>query len=142
MATTLATNPVPESEKPATELQEGEVQETPAALVKVFAFQYPPFPPKPEGKTIIPFKDFKPKGVVPADSDEEEFDTEGIRTVRLPVKHIPDPEERAAYERLKRARKRRRGNQGAGLGPASKKREEGPTVSRLVAQVIRYNEGN
>lgn len=134
MATTLATNPVPESEKPATDeikLQEGEVQETPAAPIKVFAFQYPPFPPKPEGKTIISFKDFKPKGVIPADSDEDEFDAEGVRTVRLPVKHIPDPAERAAYERLKRARKRRRGNQGAGLGPASKKREDGPTKAWL-----------
>lgn len=129
--TTTITEPTSQTENPAGEgikLQggAGEVQETPDAPIKVFAFQYPPFPPKPEGKVIIPFKDFKPKGVIPADSDDEEFDAEGVKTVRLPVKHIPDPEERAAYERAKRARKRRRGNQGAGLGPASKKREDGP----------------
>lgn len=137
--TTTITNTTSQPENPPAEgitLQggEGEVQDTPAAPVKVFAFQFPPWPPVPEGKVIIPFKDFKPKGVIPADSDEEEFDAEGVKTVRLPVKHIPDPEERAAYERAKRARKRRRGNQGAGLGPASKKREDGPMVSRAYCE--------
>ncbi|KAG8983618.1 hypothetical protein FRB90_005870, partial [Tulasnella sp. 427] len=133
MATTMAiTEPVEDAQKaPPDEAKPQEVmipavEEPSVAPMKVFTFQFPPFPPVPEGKTIIPFKDFKPKGIIPADSDEDEFDAEGVRTVRLPVKHIPDPEERAAYERAKRARKRRKGTQGAGLGPASKKREDAP----------------
>ncbi|KAG8864598.1 hypothetical protein FRB96_005102 [Tulasnella sp. 330] len=84
-------------------------------------YRWPPFPSPPPGKTITPFRDFKPKGIVEAapDSDDEEFDVEGVKTVKLPVVHVSDPVEKAARDRAKRAKKRRKGAQGPGLGGAA-----------------------
>lgn len=55
---------------------------------------FPPFPTAPQGVPIIPFKDFKPKGIlmkIEADSveheNDEEVDAEGVPTVVLRVKH-------------------------------------------------------
>ncbi|KAG8934842.1 hypothetical protein FRC02_009162 [Tulasnella sp. 418] len=80
---------------------------------------WPPFPTPPEGVKIISFKEFKPKGIiVSADSDEEdEVDGDGVKTVRLDVDHV-GPEEKAARDRAKRARRRRKGASGADAGTA------------------------
>jgi len=49
---------------------------------------WPPFPPTPPGTTIIPFQDFEPKGiVVPLEDNAQEFDGDGVPTVRLRVQH-------------------------------------------------------
>ncbi|PVF95525.1 hypothetical protein CPB86DRAFT_738689 [Serendipita vermifera] len=48
---------------------------------------WPPFPTPPEGAMIIPFTQFEPKGIVISVDDESERDGEGLRTVRLQVKH-------------------------------------------------------
>jgi hypothetical protein len=57
-------------------------------------FKYPPFPPVPEGVTIIPYKDFKPSGIkkfLDLTLDEIELDGIGIPTTELLVKHAgPD----------------------------------------------------
>lgn len=97
---------------------------------KVFKYHWPPFPKPPAGKHIIPFKDFTAKGIVAADSDDEELDGGGVPTVKLAgITHFGDPAEREAYDRQKRARKRRKAPQGPGLGPVEKKEDEGVIVS-------------
>ncbi|KAF9068337.1 hypothetical protein BDP27DRAFT_1448523 [Rhodocollybia butyracea] len=49
-------------------------------------YTFPPFPPIPEGVTLIPFKDYKEKGIrIQEDSDEgPEVDGLGIPTIDLP----------------------------------------------------------
>lgn len=81
-------------------------------------YRWPPFPSAPAGKTIVPLKSFKAKGIPQPvdDSDDEELDAYGVKTVKLPVVHIADPVEKAARDRAKRAKKRRKGLQGPGLG--------------------------
>ncbi|KAG8896415.1 hypothetical protein FRB99_008899 [Tulasnella sp. 403] len=92
----------------------------PAEEEKEFPFQFPPFPPVPPGKTIIPFKSFKAKGVrPPAESDDEGVDGDGMKTTKLGTVHL-DPIEKAARDRAKRAKKRRKGlsgKTGAGIAP-------------------------
>lgn len=109
----------PAGEEPTTEntigMDEGEIQK----------YRWPPFPDPPEKKVIIPFSEFQPKGIVVQDSDEEdEYDGDGVKTVKLLSSHIADPKEKAAHDRAKRARKRRKGPQGPGLGPKNGNDEE------------------
>ncbi|TFK43955.1 hypothetical protein BDQ12DRAFT_675853 [Crucibulum laeve] len=53
--------------------------------------KYPPFPPVPQGATIIPFKDFKEAGIQIFSSDDgEEVDGLGVPTVTLRVPHETD----------------------------------------------------
>ncbi|KAG8988544.1 hypothetical protein FRB93_004035 [Tulasnella sp. JGI-2019a] len=81
-------------------------------------YHWPPFPDPPAGKTITPYKQYKPKGIIAAaeDSDDEEVDAEGVKTIKLTVVHVSDPVEKAIRDRAKRAKKRRKGAQGPGLG--------------------------
>jgi hypothetical protein len=49
---------------------------------------WPPFPQLPSGTTIIPFRDFEPKGIViPLEDEVQELDGDGVPTVRLRVQH-------------------------------------------------------
>lgn len=49
---------------------------------------WPPFPETPPGTTIIPFRDFEPKGIVVLLEDHaQELDGDGVPTVRLRVQH-------------------------------------------------------
>lgn len=51
---------------------------------------FPPFPDPPPGVKIMPFKDFKPRGIQikdELDDDAIEVDGEGRPTARLNVKH-------------------------------------------------------
>ena len=52
--------------------------------------KFPPFPEIPEGVSIIPFSQFRPKGIkkrLVADSDYPDLDGHGRPTVRLKVAH-------------------------------------------------------
>jgi len=58
---------------------------------------FPPFPTPPPGVTLVPFKDFKPRGIQlfseatgGLDEEEMELDGMGIPTVELRVKHLTD----------------------------------------------------
>ncbi len=102
-----------------------------------YQFMFPPFPTVPEGKTIVSFKQYKPKGIKISESDDEEVDGDGVPTTELNVTHIADPEEKAALARKKRARQRRK-NQGAGLGPAVKT-SDGPAVSAARKSIFVCN---
>ncbi|KAJ7184769.1 hypothetical protein C8R46DRAFT_983906 [Mycena filopes] len=71
--------------------------------------RFPPFPEVPEGVTIIPFKDFKEKGIQMRLSDEpDENDIEkdglGIPTVPLRVKHDTDVSKTNPNRRRKTAK--------------------------------------
>jgi hypothetical protein len=78
---------------------------------------WPPFPLPPAGVTLIPFREFEPKGIfkVKEPFEEEEFDAEGVPTIKLAVEH-GSLQEKAARERLKRARKRQRAAAQGGAG--------------------------
>lgn len=75
--------------------------------------RFPPFPNPPEGVTIMPFKDFKPRGIQlfaqlkrsqDGDEDEDvELDGMGIPTLELRVKHTTD--ECKSNKRKKRKKK-------------------------------------
>ena len=77
--------------------------------------RFPPFPNAPEGVTIMPFKDFKPRGIQlfaqlkrsgngDGDEDEDvELDGLGIPTLELRVKHSTD--ECKSNKRKKRKKK-------------------------------------
>ncbi|KIK81810.1 hypothetical protein PAXRUDRAFT_832598 [Paxillus rubicundulus Ve08.2h10] len=58
--------------------------------------KFPPFPKPPEGVTIMPFKDFKARGIQlfseskQPEDDEDELDALGIPTVELRIKHATD----------------------------------------------------
>ncbi|TCD59967.1 hypothetical protein EIP91_010957 [Steccherinum ochraceum] len=70
---------------------------------------FPPFPAPPPGVRLIPFSEFKPKGLVvrvedPEDNDveeSEEVDAEGIPTVALRVKHELTEAEQARKKKRK-----------------------------------------
>jgi hypothetical protein len=54
---------------------------------------FPPFPPVPEGVTIVPFNRFKERGIqifAIEEGDDEERDGLGIPTVQLRVHHDSD----------------------------------------------------
>jgi hypothetical protein len=54
---------------------------------------FPPFPPVPEGVTIVPFAKFKERGIqifATQEGDDEERDGLGIPTVELRVQHDTD----------------------------------------------------
>jgi hypothetical protein len=58
---------------------------------------FPPFPTPPPGVTLIPFKDFRPRGIQlfseatgGLDEEDMELDGIGIPTVELRVKHSTD----------------------------------------------------
>ena len=52
---------------------------------------FPPFPKAPEGVTIMPFKDFKERGIcIEPGDDDAEVDTLGIPTVPIKVQHKTD----------------------------------------------------
>jgi len=75
--------------------------------------RFPPFPNPPEGVTIMPFRDFKPRGIQlfaqlkrsgNGDEDEDvELDGLGIPTIELRVKHSTD--ECKSNKRKKRKKK-------------------------------------
>ncbi|KAL4081360.1 hypothetical protein V8B97DRAFT_13831 [Scleroderma yunnanense] len=75
--------------------------------------RFPPFPNPPEGVTIMPFKDFKPRGIQlfaqlkRSDNGDEDDDVEldglGIPTLELRVKHTTD--ECKSNKRKKRKKK-------------------------------------
>jgi hypothetical protein len=68
---------------------------TPKLLLK-----FPPFPPVPEGTTILPFASFKEKGIQIAPSHSgEEVDGLGIPTVELRVPHDTDECKTSATKR-------------------------------------------
>lgn len=57
--------------------------------------RFPPFPSVPDGKTIVPFKDFTPLGIrrrtgEDVNDDTVECDGLGVPTVALTVKHSTD----------------------------------------------------
>ncbi|KAF8139006.1 hypothetical protein EV363DRAFT_555296 [Boletus edulis] len=63
--------------------------------------KFPPFPEPPPGVAIMPFKNFKPRGIQlflelkkdgsdPADEEDVELDALGIPTVELRIKHTTD----------------------------------------------------
>ncbi|KAF9476733.1 hypothetical protein BDN70DRAFT_882046 [Pholiota conissans] len=54
------------------------------------AVRYPPFPPKPPGVNIIPFKSFKERGIQIFSMSDVEVDGLGIPTVALRVPHNTD----------------------------------------------------
>ena len=70
---------------------------------------FPPFPNPPPGVQLIPFSDFKPKGLIvrlgdPEDGtveESEEVDAEGIPTLALRVKHELTEAEQARKKRRK-----------------------------------------
>ncbi|KAF9226922.1 hypothetical protein BS17DRAFT_800834 [Gyrodon lividus] len=72
--------------------------------------KFPPFPKPPEGVTIMPFKDFKARGIQLfsesklGGDDEDELDALGIPTVELRVKHATD--ECKSNTRKKRKKKK------------------------------------
>jgi hypothetical protein len=47
-------------------------------------YHFPPFPPIPDGVTILPFKDFKEYGTRVVGADNVERDGLGIATIPLP----------------------------------------------------------
>lgn len=54
---------------------------------------FPPFPPVPEGVTIVPFSKFKERGIqifATGDDDDVELDGLGIPTVELRAQHGTD----------------------------------------------------
>ena len=58
-------------------------------------YDWPPFPQPPPGVSILPFKEFKPQGIlIRMNEEDEELDGEGIPTVRLAVKHDGDKKQR------------------------------------------------
>ncbi|KAH7887308.1 hypothetical protein F5I97DRAFT_816422 [Phlebopus sp. FC_14] len=74
---------------------------------------FPPFPAPPEGVSIMPFKDFKPRGIQlfsasmkvdgAADEDNDaELDALGIPTVELRVKHSTDVCKSSARKKRKK----------------------------------------
>lgn len=78
-------------------------------------FKFPPFPEPPPGVTIMPFKDFKPRGIQlfsepkkggddAADEEDAELDALGIPTVELRIKHATD--ECKSNSRKKRKKKK------------------------------------
>lgn len=75
------------------------------------AFQkFPPFPSPPPGVTIIPFKDFKPRGIqINMNSSENavEIDALGIPTVELRVKHETDESKSGAGPKKSKKKKRK-----------------------------------
>lgn len=77
--------------------------------------KFPPFPEPPPGVTIMPFKDFKPRGIQlfsepkkakdgAGDDEDAELDALGIPTVELRVKHATD--ECKSNSRKKRKKKK------------------------------------
>ncbi|KAG9317873.1 hypothetical protein JVU11DRAFT_2101 [Chiua virens] len=77
-------------------------------------YKFPPFPEPPPGVTIMPFKDFKARGIQlfsesrkgddVADEEDAELDALGIPTVELRVKHSTD--ECKSSSRKKRKKKK------------------------------------
>jgi hypothetical protein len=68
---------------------------------------FPPFPPVPEGVTIVPFSKFKERGIqifATEEGDDVERDGLGIPTVDLRVKHDTDVC-KTETKRKKRAKK-------------------------------------
>ncbi|KAF9000259.1 hypothetical protein BDQ17DRAFT_684326 [Cyathus striatus] len=86
-------------------------QRLPVNLNPDFLIRFPPFPTVPPGVTIIPFKDWKQRGIRvdpwPAGSEgidsETETDTLGIPTVPMKKRHPTD--EPKSHQRKKRLRK-------------------------------------
>ncbi|KIJ13310.1 hypothetical protein PAXINDRAFT_100774 [Paxillus involutus ATCC 200175] len=72
--------------------------------------KFPPFPKPPEGVTIMPFKNFKARGIQlfsesrQLGDDEDELDALGIPTVELRIKHATD--ECKSSTRKKRKKKK------------------------------------
>lgn len=75
--------------------------------------KFPPFPEPPPGVTIMPFKDFKPRGIQlfsepkkcghdAADEEDAELDALGIPTVELRVKHATDECKSSSRKRRKK----------------------------------------
>lgn len=50
-------------------------------------YRFPPWPQPPPGVSIVPFKAFKPVGIVVDDEGGEEKDSAGIATVMLLIQH-------------------------------------------------------
>ncbi|KAF7778438.1 hypothetical protein Agabi119p4_2783 [Agaricus bisporus var. burnettii] len=58
-----------------------------------YLVRFPPFPPVPEGVQIIPFKDFKERGISiqpGGDDNNTEVDSCGVKTIDLPNFHQTD----------------------------------------------------
>lgn len=65
----------------------------PPSLDNAPMIKYPPFPPVPEGVSIIPFRDYKPAGIkrfLDPSEDDVELDGTGQPTATLNVKHVAD----------------------------------------------------
>ncbi|KAF9562454.1 hypothetical protein CPC08DRAFT_817118 [Agrocybe pediades] len=76
-----------------------------------FLLTFPPFPPPPEGVKILPFKEFKERGIrVDPGPDDEEVDGLGTPTVPMIIRHNTDvcksntSRKRKAAEQLARKR--------------------------------------
>jgi hypothetical protein len=75
-------------------------------LAPAYNLAFPPFP-STQGKTVIPFADFVPRGLAIKDHDDQgqpeegEVDAEGIPTVPLGVVHELD-KKKAAFSRKKK----------------------------------------
>jgi hypothetical protein len=92
-----------------------------------FLVRFPPFPHAPEDAQIIPFKDFKERGISmqPGGDDKNtEVDACGVKTIVLPNSHTTDwckTDTKRADLRGKggpmRKRKKRKNGAGAGSGP-------------------------
>jgi hypothetical protein len=64
------------------------------------------FPPFPTDESLIPFKNFKPKGIRPVDpeSDDVEVDGDGIPTLTLGVQHATSQHEGAKKKKKKKTK--------------------------------------
>lgn len=90
--------------------------------------KFPPFPEPPPGVTIMPFKDFKPRGIQlfsepkkggndGEDEDDGELDALGIPTVELRMKHTTDE----CKSNSRKKRKKKKAATGAEAVPVKKR---------------------